>query len=172
VLLGLALFIAFRMAGCLLTYTPPKPLPSGDAGAAQSKRAIWNVPPEQPLPDNGYGVFEFDQSAVDSPLRITPRGEQGHIVLKVENSVGDRFVCWLFIRQGESAETRIPAGTYRLKLACGKTWYGEKDLFGPGGSYSAIVNEINVPKHTVYTVDLHPSTEGTLRERSLRAEEF
>jgi hypothetical protein len=119
-----------------------------------------------------HGVFPFDRSAADSRLSIVPRGEQGHVVLKVESADDGRLVCWIFIRQGESAETPIPSGSYRLKLACGKTWYGEEHLFGPGASYSAITTEIAIPTRTVSTIDLHPSTEGVLKERTLRPQDF
>jgi hypothetical protein len=172
IILALLGFLGFRMAGCLLTYTPPKPLPSSAANAPGSRRAIWNPPPEQPLPDSGYGLLFFDESAADSKLRVSPRGEQGHVVLKVEGADDARLVCWIFIRQGDTAETSIPSGAYRVKLACGKSWYGEEHLFGPGASYSAITTEIKIPTHTAYTIDLHPSTGGTLMQRTLRSQDF
>ena len=168
VFLGLVTFVGY----CKLTYTPAKPLPRAEAIVTEPRRPVWNPPPEQSLPDNGHGVFTFDPSAADSRLRIVPRGEQGHVVVKVEGVADARFVCWIFIRQGESAETPIPSGTYRLKLACGKTWYGEEHLFGPGASYSAITTQITIPTRTASTIDLHPSTEGTLKERTLRPQDF
>jgi hypothetical protein len=172
VFLGLVVFICYHMLAHILTYTRPKPLSGTDTSLSESRRAIWNPPPEQPLPENGYGVFRFNQPAADSKLRVSPRGEQGHVVLKVEGADDARLVCWIFIRQGESAETSIPSGAYRLKLACGKRWYGEEHLFGPGASYSAITTEIKIPTHTAYTIDLHPSTGGTLMQRTLRPQDF
>lgn len=172
VCLGLAGFIAIRLLPRAPSYTPPKPLPGREADGPETTPVIWNAPPEQPLPDNGDGVFRFDRRAADSKLRIVPRSEQGHIVLKIEDANDSSFVCWFFIRQGESAEASIPAGSYRLKLACGTKWYGEEHLFGPNASYSAIASEIKIPTHTTYTIDLHPSTAGTLRETTIRPENF
>ena len=166
--LGIVTFVGYH----LLTYSPANPLPGPEAGSSIQRRPIWNPPPEQPLPDNGHGLFAFDRAAAGSRLRFLPRGEQGHIVLKVVNAADARLVCWIFIRQGESVEAPIPAGSYRLKLACGKKWYGEEHLFGPTAFYSAIDNEIHIPTRTAYTIDLHPSTTGTLQETSLRAEDF
>jgi len=168
VLTGLVVFIAYDKRA----YTPPKPLPERGASAPETSRPIWNAPPEEPLPENGEGVFRFDRAAVDSKLRVIPRGEHGHVILKVEEASDSRLVCWFFVRAGQSAETPIPPGTYHLKLACGRTWYGEEHLFGPNASYSAITNEINVPTRTVSTIDLHPSTEGVLKERTLRPKDF
>jgi len=167
-LLGAVTFICYRN----LTYTPAKPLLGAAAIGAEPRRPTWNLPPEQSLPDNGHGVFAFDQSTTDSRLRIVPRGGQGHVVLKAEGAGDANLVCWIFIRQGESAEIPIPSGSYRLKLACGKSWYGEEHLFGPGASYSAISTEIKIPTRTVYTIDLHPSKQGSLKERPLRPQDF
>lgn len=171
-MLGLGILFVVRMVGCLLTYTPPKPLPGKEASVPQTRRAIWNAPPEEPLPESGHGVFSFDRSIADSMLRIQPRQEQGHVVVKVEDAASARFICWMFIRNGEHAETRIPAGSYRLKLAFGKQWYGETNLFGPRASYSAIENEIDVTAQRGCTIDLHRSPDGKLRETSLRPESF
>ena len=107
-----------------------------------------------------------------SKLKIVPRSEQGHVVVKVEGASDSSLICWFFIQEGQSAEVSIPAGAYRLKLAFGKQWYGENHLFGPNGFYSAIADEINIPVHTDYTIDLHPSREGTLKEKKLSSWEF
>ncbi len=73
-------------------------------------------PPEQPLPGSGEGVFSFDRSACWSQLNIVPRAYQGHLVVKVEDWNSSVLVCWFFIREGQSAETPIPAGSCRLIL--------------------------------------------------------
>jgi hypothetical protein len=130
------------------------------------------LPPEQPLPKNGDGVFRFDRLETTSTLRIVPRSGQSHIVVKVENRKDGQLVCWFMIREGQSAETPIPRGAYRLKFAYGKRWYGEKHLFGPDASYSAIVNEINIPANTVQTLNLTPSPGGILRENKIGPGDF
>jgi len=154
------------------SYIPPKPLPGSEAPLPETAPVIWTPPPEAALPATGEGVFQFDRQAADSKLHIVPRGEQGHIVLKVEDAIDAKLVCWFFIRQGESSEIPIPSGSYHLKLASGKRWYGENGLFGPDAAYSAVTSDINVPVRTAYTIDLHPSTAGTLREKRLSAKDF
>jgi len=129
-------------------------------------------PPEQPLPGSGEGVFSFDRSACWSQLNIVPRAYQGHLVVKVEDWNSSVLVCWFFIREGQSAETPIPAGSCRLKIASGKKWYGENELFGPEGSYSTVTTEIRIPEPALYTISLTPSLLGTLRERALRRQDF
>jgi hypothetical protein len=59
-----------------------------------------------------------------------------------------------------------------LKLAYGQRWYGEKHLFGPDASYSAIVNEIDIPANTAQTLHLTPTATGTLRENRIGPGDF
>jgi len=117
-------------------------------------------------------VFRFKRYETTSALRIVPRLQQFHVIVKVENRKDARLVCWFLIREGQSAETPIPPGTYRLKFAYGKQWYGEKHLFGPDASYSAIANEISIAANTVQTLDLKPTPTGTLRENKIGPEDF
>jgi hypothetical protein len=153
---------------------PPKPLPTRDAGVQALLHPLGDLPPEQPLPRNGDGVFRFGrlEGTTSSGLRIVPRPAQLHIVVKVENWKNGKLVCWFMIREGKSAEIPIPPGTYRVKFAYGKRWYGEKHLFGPDASYSAIVNEIKIPANTVETLNLTPSPTGTFRENKIGPEDF
>ncbi|HKX62566.1 MAG TPA: hypothetical protein VJS65_11990, partial [Verrucomicrobiae bacterium] len=146
VLVGVLALIGYQK----LTYVPAKPLPGAET-VSEARRPIWIPPPEESPPESGQGEFFFDRPTADSRLHIVPRGEQGHVVLKVEAASDAKLLCWIFVRQGESAETPIPAGSYRLKLACGQKWYGNRHLFGPGGSYSAITTEVKIPTHTDYT---------------------
>jgi hypothetical protein len=92
--------------------------------------------------------------------------------VKVEDRKDGQLVCWFMIRAGQSAETSIPPGTYRLKLAYGKRWFGEKHLFGPDASYSVIVNEIDIPANTTQTLHLTPTATGTLRENRIGSGDF
>ncbi len=41
-----------------------------------------------------------------------------------------------FVRGGEAAEFFVPPGSYRMRLAAGRTWYGEEVRFGPATTYA------------------------------------
>jgi hypothetical protein len=151
---------------------PPKPLPPRKTSAAEPDRPAWNLPPEQPFPDNGDGVFRFKRATTTSRIRIVPRPGQQHMVVKIEKWDDPQLVCWFLIRSGLSAETSIPPGSYRLKFACGQRWYGEKDLFGPEGRYLAIDNEIRIPVNTVYTLNMTPTVNGQIRDFTIGARDF
>jgi hypothetical protein len=117
-------------------------------------------------------MFEFDRANATSKLGVEPRRTQGPMVVKIERADDTQLVCWFFIRSGESAETAIPAGSYRLKFASGKTWYGEKHLFGAEAEYSAIAKVISIPADTRYTLRLTPSAAGTLTENRIGPKDF
>ena len=152
---------------------PPKPLPPRKTSAAEPDRPAWNLPPEQPFPDNGDGVFRFQTRDDDQQNSHCPTlpGQQ-HMVVKIEKWDDPQLVCWFLIRSGLSAETSIPPGSYRLKFACGQRWYGEKDLFGPEGRYLAIDNEIRIPVNTVYTLNMTPTVNGQIRDFTIGARDF
>ena len=70
----------------------------------------------------------------------------------------------------------VPTGTFRLKYASGKTWYGEKDLFGSNTSYnqadSRMTFEILGNRVSGHTVELIKQEGGNLRTSKLNAANF
>jgi hypothetical protein len=116
---------------------------------------VFEVPP-QPLPKNGFkfgysslkrqqGTTPFSAADLEAfrihqtpaaPLTITTRGEGLHHFIRMSDWKDDSPVLAIFIRAGRSIETDVPVGSYRLKYAAGRTWFGEKYLFGPDTSYS------------------------------------
>jgi hypothetical protein len=153
---------------------PPKPLPPRDARESERERPDPITLPEEPLPENGDGVFRFDWAGATSKLRVVPRSQQGPMIVKVEEGrdADAQLVCWFLVRAGESAEIAIPPGSYHLRFASGKRWYGEEHLFGPQAVYSALANPLVIPADTVYTLHLTPSRAGTLRELRIGPNDF
>jgi hypothetical protein len=150
----------------------PNPLPSREPHDQESARKASDLPPEQPLPDNGDGVFEFERAETTSRIKIVPRPKHETMVVKIERWEDNQLVCWFLIQAGESAETSIPAGSYRLKFASGRKWYGEHHLFGPSATYFAVANPINIPAKTNYTLNLTPSPSGIIREYTIGPRDF
>jgi phage FluMu protein Com len=150
----------------------PSPLPGKATSPEKAPRPAWDGAPEEPLPKTGDGAFFFDAANGTSKIKFVPRNEQKHVVVKILNAADSQLVCWVFIREGESAEIQIPPGTYKCKIASGSHWYGEKNLLGPYASYAAITNTITIPYNTVYTIDCHPGLNGALRETQLDAKDF
>jgi hypothetical protein len=161
--IGLGILAGF-LGYWALTDALPEPPPGPGAGV--------RGPGEEPLPINGDGVFHFDRSEETGRLRVIPSLGRGHVYVKVEGWDDPRVVCCFFVRRGRSAETAIPPGTYRLKVACGERWYGEKRLFGPDGSYGAITDRIRILARTHYTISLTRSRAGTLKENRIGLKDY
>ena len=48
---------------------------------------------------------------------------------------GDDLVCTIYLHAGATTSVKLPAGTYQIKAAYGKTWYGDTEMFGSEGYY-------------------------------------
>ena len=79
-------------------------------------------------------------------------------------------------RAGETTEFDVPFGTYRMKLAAGSTWYGEKIRFGPNTSYFAVngVSEFKQEGDMLlgHELILSPVKNGNLTKTTFSASQF
>ena len=119
------------------------------------------------FPENGQGVYNFDRKSASSILKIIPPSGAENMVIKLEDKISRKRICWFLILKGHSYETPIPPGQYIIKLATGKKWYGDRHLFGANASYSKIDKVITIPENTHYTIALTPSLLGTLKEKKI-----
>ncbi|MBE5230932.1 MAG: tetratricopeptide repeat protein [Microcystis aeruginosa PMC 728.11] len=119
------------------------------------------------FPENGQGVYNFDRKSASSILKIIPPSGAENMVIKLEDKISRKRLCWFLILKGHSYETPIPPGQYIIKLATGKKWYGDRHLFGANASYSKIDKVITIPENTHYTITLTPSLFGTLKEKKI-----
>ena len=77
----------------------------------------------------------------------------------------------IFIRAGQTAETTVPLGSYRLRYAAGETWLGEEKLFGDATIYSQADKRFDFERQgnqvSGYTVELILQTDGNLSTRRI-----
>jgi len=104
---------------------PPDPVP----------KAPRLVP--RPTPANGvFDLYWTDNSEPRAPFRVvTPQGSENYFV-KLVDAITQRTVMTIFVHGGRAAEVDVPLGSYRMKYAAGRIWYGDKLLFGPDTIYS------------------------------------
>jgi hypothetical protein len=95
---------------------------------------------ERPLPQSGIlrfadrGNFDPDRNP---PLKIT-NAPDANTLMKLTR-VGDGVeIMSIFIRAGQTIEVAVPFGSYKVKIASGKTWYGDAVRFGPNTSYAIL----------------------------------
>ena len=101
-----------------------------DAGASE---AIFDEPPRG-FPRSGW--LQSPHRGLIAPLKIVS-GSADNYFLKLVDGDG-KTVGTLFLRGGSSLNVDAPLGTYTLKYAYGKTWYGPQYLFGPETRYVAL----------------------------------
>lgn len=123
------------------------------------------------------GVHQlFTNAEQIAPFRIvTPSGAESYYV-KLVDAFSGTLVMTFFVYGGQSFETEVPLGTYRVKYATGSTWYGEDHLFGPDTRYSEADKtfEFSVQGNQIsgYTVELIRQRGGNLHTKSISANQF
>ena len=123
------------------------------------------------LPATGSGQVFFSDRPVGR-ISIKTRATGAHVWIKVVNYPSQRKVAAFFIRSGGSFTVNVPRGTYQIKMASGKTWYGSQDLFGSQTSYSMADDTFPISSGDEWSVELIPQVHGNLREKTIDAVDF
>ncbi len=84
--------------------------------------------PALDLPPNGE-VRYFQQAEAIAPFSIHTAPGVNYYVKLVDVETGKTAVT-VCIWGGQSIKTKVPLGTYELRYATGRDWYGEEKLFG------------------------------------------
>lgn len=113
-----------------------------------SSRPRFNQP-AQPLPPTGIVKrFVFTvMGGTEAPLTIVTRANGYNYFVKVVEWSRKYTALTIFIRSGEMAKVDVPLGSYKIKYAAGKVWYGEPFLFGPETSYSEADKKFDFEVH-------------------------
>ena len=127
-----------------------------------------------PLPYSGHEKTYYDSSPL-APLTIkTSAGS--HYFVKVVEWYSDKVFLTFFVRGGESVETLLPLGSYKIKYASGLKWYGEKYLFGPNTVYSFADKRLDFIQDTRgysgYTIELIKQLNGNLHTKDILPEQW
>lgn len=110
-----------------------------------------------------------------APLVIHPSGDANYLV-KLVDLRSKRDVMTVFVQAGIRADVKVPLGTYEVRYASGKTWYGYEHLFGPETSYSKAEESFDFrvtgDRVSGFTVTLYKVKEGNLHTSSIRPQDF
>lgn len=155
----------------------PTPLAVGKSQIpmkVDSNVAPANTAPES-LPKNGFEIARTNDQRI-APFTIVTRSDEQHFFVKLEDSTTREQVLGVFLRAGESVRTKVPIGTFRLKYASGREWYGEKLLFGPETSYFMADRDFTFRtangKTSGYTVELFLQPNGNLRTSAINSNQW
>lgn len=150
-----------------------------EAEAVAARQADELRKHEQPLPISGVysaQVAGYKQWKNDLPPLKVATSPGSNYFFKLNDWQTGRTALTIFARGGEEVEVGVPPGSYRIKLASGRVWYGEDIRFGPDTEYSVI------DKPSEFTIEgtqllghelrLMNIKNGNLRRRPITAAEF
>jgi len=155
----LTAFLSFLAYGYFVIEPAKKGLPK--TAPVQSK--IQFNQPQQPLPLNGAGNSYFTNG-------IAP------YVVKVADYYNHQPAGIYFIRSGHSINVELPLGSYEIRYASGKIWYGLQYLFGPVTTYNKADKKFDFintgDQVSGYTVELYTQVNGNLRSSGISPNEW
>jgi hypothetical protein len=170
-ILSLSIFTACNSA---IDTSASTSTPVVDADTEENVAETETTLVEIAYPSNGY-VFHGNSDACICPLEIVTQGEDAYYIKLITDASGDDVLAF-FVQPGQNIEVAVPLGTYQIKYACGTTWYGESELFGPDTAYYLAddVFEFTEDEDYVYgyTLELYEQYGGNLNEIELNAASF
>ncbi len=127
------------------------------------------------LPPNGHIFYSSGKNHI-APLKIRAPNYSSNFFVKVCNPESGKSVKTLFVRTGSIVSTKVPLGTYELKYATGKEWYGENCLFGRQTVYSkadrSFSFQIQDNKVAGYNIELIFQLSDNLQTFEISPEDF
>lgn len=130
-------------------------------------------PKPQSLPSTGVLRGYVDQSSSTGPLTIKTRSGSGNYYVKlVEKNTGITRMT-IFVQEGATtSKISVPSGTYEMRYATGRTWYGEEALFGDDTTYNKADSDFTFSNGLGYSVELYLQQFGNLETRRLNKNNF
>ncbi len=127
----------------------------------------------RPVPDTGVLKKPRTKNRATGPLTIRTRPGSGNFYVKLVKQFSNETTMVIFIRDGETAgDVDVPVGSYELRYASGRTWYGEDDLFGEETSYSKAASDFTFGDGEGYTVELYKQLNGNLQTHPVNKNNF
>jgi hypothetical protein len=137
-----------------------------------------------PAPPTGTIQSRLGRGAI-APFKIVTDSGSNYYV-KLVNLARPREQIAIFVRGGETFETKMPLGEYKFRGAAGPTWYGRDDMFGPGTRFfglraksGRLVSETLVlnfsrdgRRISGHAITLKPVVEGNLEQEAMSKAEF
>lgn len=134
-----AIFIAIFIIGKTWPDIGSGIIPAANLPALSNRPAVNIIPVNPPpelkpveLPPNGDTRYYQKADAI-APFSITTEPGQYCFAKLVDKNTG-QVVMTVFVWGGQTAQTKVPLGSYEFRYASGTQWYGEEQLFGPGTS--------------------------------------
>lgn len=106
----------------------------------------------QKNPASGQIYRNPNYSKKTCPLTIKAPKDGYSTFIKIYHS--GTLVSSVFIASGKKVTVNLPAGTYELREAAGKTWFGQNEAFGDEDAYYGASGELKLKKGYICTLSL------------------
>lgn len=130
--------------------------------------------PEYALPENGWSQLYANERQVARFKVSAPEGT--HYWVKLVDAATSAPAVAMFVRAGSTADVKVPLGTYVVKYASGKNWYGTTHLFGPDTAYGKADQTMRfwVEGNIIHghSITLYKVLNGNLHTETIPASEF
>ena len=148
---------------------------SATAKTTSKKTTSTFSQPTQPLPQTGDNTASFGNGVAPLSIKTSPNGGY-HYFVKIVDVVNHRELGSYFIRSGGILEIKVPVGTYEIRYASGKQWYGTGYLFGPETAYSKAESLFTFSfdgyQYSGYTIELIMQRNGNLRTSGIQPSQW
>ena len=151
--------------------TRPMPVINGDARGALPPvgTLVRFCEKVLPLPAT-QTFFEALPERGGASFKLVTRGGGSNVYARLLRNGSDAWKG--FVRAGEVVTVDLPPGSYTLRYADGKDWYGHSYLFGPRTSFSEAGEPIVLERGYAMTIELIPQRDGNLEEKKLDPNNF
>ncbi len=167
-------FLLFIGWAIFINETKNKGLPPS-ANTNYTRPAPAFSQPVQPLPQTGDNTASLSNGVAPLNIKTSPAGGY-HYFVKIVNTATNQEIGSYFIRSGGILDIQVPIGTYEIKYATGKQWYGTTYLFGPETSYSKADSLFTFSfdgyQYSGYTVELIMQQNGNLRTSGIQPNQW
>jgi hypothetical protein len=130
-------------------------------------------------------VQRSDRRRAIAPLAIETDAEASYLI-KLVNVRDDKDQIVIYVRGGDTYSTKIPLGSYRIRVASGQTWCGRDVLFGPNTRYFRLASKDGTSTDDAATYKFTQSgnrifgmtlqfksvAEGNMSQEAIKASEF
>lgn len=124
---------------------------------------------EQEMPENEH---QFVNTFTSRPSKIVVKNPTDYAYYMKFTDAYDNTVFAFFVRPQSETPMYMGLGTFYLKYASGKTWYGEDDLFGPETVYQKDEDSWTFTSDQYWTLTMQATENGNVHTEGIDEDEF
>lgn len=172
--MALAALCALAPAG-FIYFAGPLFFAPGPGDLPAPPQAPVNVDQSAPGDRPGTGVMSSPEGVPRVARLVVTAGAGADQYLKLVEAGSGREAMTLYVREGQTLQTRAPLGRYRLRYASGQRWGGTQLLFGPETRVAAATDILDFGTEgavRAYELTLGSAEDGNQAGRAIPRAEF